>query len=129
MRVPAEDRRELDRQIEDAGWTFFYLAGETKARAFGRGEKAVRKALERILAGPELEKFNCLEITSWKTMRFLRMPFVALTAHARQIQEGATLLQPRWTDSRTVHDSMDLIKQDKLRKENYERGTDVVHQW
>ena len=133
-RVAAEDRRELDRQIKDAGWTFFYLAGEIKAHAFGHDEKAVLRAIERILAGPESEKFNCLEITSWKTMRFLRMPFVTLTAHARQIQEGATLLQPRWTASRAKQNSLDEFRNDKLgkdelRKETYERGTHVVNQW
>ncbi len=122
--VAPEDRAGLDRQINEAGWSFFYQAGEIKARAFGDDEKAVRRAVEGILAGPEMEKFNCMEITSWKTMRFLKMPFVTLTAHARQIQEGATLLQPRWTASRAQQKSTD-----EVRKETHERGTHVVHQW
>src|SRR5580658_5432708 len=104
-RIAAEDRGELDRQIKDAGWTFFYLAGEITANAFGHSQEAARGALERIFAGRELEKFNSLEITASKPGRFLGMPFTTVTAHARQIQEGATLLQPRWTGNRAQQDS------------------------
>jgi hypothetical protein len=104
-RVASTDHRELDRQIRDAGWTFFYLAGEIKATAFGHDQKAVRQAMDRILTGPESEQFNCMEITTWKTIRILGLPFVTLTAHARQIQEGATLLQPRWSTSRAKQHS------------------------
>jgi hypothetical protein len=128
-RVAPEDRRELDRQINDAGWSLFYLAGEIKASAFGHDEKAVRRAVERILAGQELEKFNCMEITTSKTVRFLAMPFVTLTAHARQIQEGATLLQPRWNANHAKQYSTDVLRKDEPRKETYERGTHVVNQW
>ena len=128
-RVAAEDRGELDRQIKDAGWTFFYQAGEIKANAFGEGEKAVRRALDRILADPELERFNCMEITTSKTGRFLGMPFVTLTAHARQIQEGATLLQPRWTGNRARQDSANEKREDIQEAPKEERGTHVVHQW
>jgi hypothetical protein len=99
-RAAGADHRELDRQINDAGWTFFYLAGEIKATAFGHDEKAVRRAIERILTAPESASFNCMEIKNWKTIRILGLPFVTLCAHARQIQEGAQLLQPRWTTSR-----------------------------
>ena len=102
---PEVGHRELDRQIKDAGWTFFYLAGEIKATAFGHDANAVRRAIDQILTAPESEPFNCLEITTGKTIRILGLPFVTLTAHARQIQEGATLLQPRWTSSRAKQHS------------------------
>jgi len=123
-RVAAADHYELDRQIQDARWTFFYLAGEIKRTAFGQNENAVRRAIGRILTGKELENFNSMEIVSWKTIRILGMPFVTLTAHARQIQEGATLLQPRWTTNCTKANSSH-----ELDKTNYERGTHVVNQW
>jgi hypothetical protein len=109
-RITAQGRGELDRQIKDAGWTFFYLAGEIKANAFGDGEPCARRALDRILASPEMERFNCLEITASKPARFLGLPFTTLTAHARQIQEGATLLQPRWTGNRAQQDSTNELR-------------------
>jgi hypothetical protein len=121
--VAPEDRGELNRQIDAAGWSFLYLAGEIKARA-GHDETAVRRAMERVLADPECERFNCMEITTSKTVRFLAMPFVTLTAHARHIQEGATLLQPRWPDNRD-----EKISTEEARTATYERGTDVVNQW
>jgi hypothetical protein len=65
-----------------------------------------------------------MEITTWKTIRILGMPFVTLTAHARQIQEGATLLQPRWTADRSKQPSSN-----ELNSDTYERGNHVVHQW
>jgi len=126
-RVAAQDRVELEGQIKAAGWTLFYLAGEIKANAFGQGEPSVRRALERILAGPEMEKFNCLEITASKPVRFLGLPFTTLTAHARQIQEGATLLQPRWTGNRAQQDSTNELRSENLAEPNrvQERGTYV----
>jgi hypothetical protein len=113
-RISAEYRGELDRQIREAGWTFFYLAGEIRANAFGQGEPAARRALERILAGPELERFNCLEITASKPVRFLGLPLTTVTAHARQIQDGATLLQPRWTGNRAQQDSTNELRNEDL---------------
>lgn len=54
----------LDREIRKTGWTFFCLAGEIKATVFGIDkQKMVRRAIERILAGPKSEKFNSVGIT------------------------------------------------------------------
>ncbi len=54
----------LGRKIHEAGWTFFYLAGEIKASIFGfDGQKTVRRAIKRILANLNPGKFNSLEIT------------------------------------------------------------------
>src|SRR5260221_11614548 len=66
--IAPANRLELDRQIRDAGWSFFYLAGQIQATAFGHGEKAVGRAVKRVLAGLESAKFNCMEIMSWKTV-------------------------------------------------------------
>src|SRR5437667_12727789 len=52
----------LDRKIRQAGWTFFYMA-QIKASAFGFDrEKAVRRAVNRVLANLRSEKFNSLEM-------------------------------------------------------------------
>lgn len=91
----------LDRKIREAGWTFFYLAGETRATVFGiDGEKMVRRAIEqilgnRILANPRWEKFNSLEITqsaSVASKRFLGVRHVTVSARSRHIQRGIGLV-------------------------------------
>src|SRR5260370_25434429 len=57
--VKSLDGYGLGRKIHDAGWTFFCLAYEMKATVFGiDGEKMVRRAIGRIMANRELEKFN-----------------------------------------------------------------------
>ena len=86
------DGYELGRKIEEAGWNFFYLAGEIGAIAFGReGPGTLRRAVTRILAKPEGQKFNSLEVTKIISKRFLGMPFMSVTAHSRHIQQGIGL--------------------------------------
>jgi hypothetical protein len=87
----------LGRKIHAAGWTFFFLAYETKATVFGMdGEKMVRRAIERILANRELEKFNSLEIVrvaSLASKRFLGIRHVTVSARSRHIQESPIIFQ------------------------------------
>lgn len=83
---------ELDRKIREDGWTFFYLAGEVKARVFGLNpEKATRRAMQQVLADQESERFNCLEITQVTRKRFHGLYFVSVSAHWRHIQESMFL--------------------------------------
>jgi len=93
------DGRELGRKIEDAGWTFFCLAGEINVTAFGFDElKTVRRAIAQILASPKSEKFNSLEIarvTSAPWQRFLRLTHVTLSARSRHIQEDMVLFRAK----------------------------------
>ncbi|MGC1255643.1 MAG: hypothetical protein WA867_08810, partial [Candidatus Acidiferrales bacterium] len=71
----------LDRKIHEAGWTFFCIAGEIKTIVFGfEGQKKVRRAVKRILARMNLEKFNSLEITRVASKRFLGVPYVRVSA-------------------------------------------------
>lgn len=84
----------LDRKIREAGWTFFYMAGEVHATAVGSDlEKTRRRAIKRILAKRQSAKFNCLEITQAATKRFLGLPYVSVSAHWRHIQESLVLFQ------------------------------------
>jgi len=92
-----EDRSAMDRQMTDAKWNFFYLAGELKATVLGSGPTAVRHALLKILAGLKDDAFNCLEFTSTTTARFMGLSAVTVTAHSRHIQESNRLHEPRWT--------------------------------
>ena len=93
------DRHGLDRKIREAGWTYFCLAYETKATAFGiDAEKMVRRAIERILANreAEAEKFNSLEIArvAWRaSTRFLGISHVTVSAQSRHIQESPVIFQ------------------------------------
>src|SRR6266851_6639707 len=62
----------LGRKIHEAGWTFFWLAGEIGGTVFGfDGQKTVRRAVKRILTKLKSEKFNSLEITRVASKRFL----------------------------------------------------------
>jgi hypothetical protein len=82
----------LGRKIHEAGWTFFYMAGEIRASVFGFDrEKAIRRAVNRLLANLKAEKFNSLEITRVAAQRFLGLPYVTVSAHARHIQESIFL--------------------------------------
>ncbi len=83
------DRKQLDREINQAGWTFFFMAGETKISAFGFDrEKAVRRAVKGVITNVEAQKCNCLEITQVSPKSFLGIPYVNVRAHARHIQKG-----------------------------------------
>ena len=74
------------------GWTFFYFAGEIKATVFGHeGQKTVRKALKRILAGQDNEYFNSLEITHVVFKHFLGLPYATVSFHIRNMQKSIFL--------------------------------------
>ncbi len=90
------DGGELDRKIRDAGWNFFYMAGEIKVSVFRLdGENTRRKAIEQILGKLKLDKFNCLEITHVAEKRFLGLPYVSVVAHWRHIQESLVLFHAK----------------------------------
>src|SRR2546427_6745617 len=82
----------LDRKIRQAGWTFFYMAVEMKASVFGfDAEKALHRAVNRVLANLKSEKSNCLAITQVAAKRFLGVPYVTVSAYPRHIQESTFL--------------------------------------
>ena len=90
------DGYELGRKIHEAGWTFFWLAGELGATVFGfDGQRTARRAVKRILANLKLGEFNSLEITRMVSKRFLGLSYVSISAHSRHIQENAFLLRAK----------------------------------
>jgi hypothetical protein len=98
------DRYGLDRKIHEAGWTFFYVAGEIITIVFGfEGQKNVRRAVKRMLARLKSEKFNSLEITRVASKRFLGVPYVSVSACSRHIQESLFLFGDK--DLREVESS------------------------
>jgi hypothetical protein len=87
------DRSALTRKIEGANWNFFYLAGEIRGTVLGRDRPGtLRRALQRVLAKQEGQKFNSVEITKVYSKQFLGVPFMSVTAHSRHIQEDVYLV-------------------------------------
>jgi hypothetical protein len=105
--VKGIDGCELDRQINSAGWHFFFLAGEYKVTAFGReGQETTRRAITQIQALVKSERFNSFEITRVTPKAFLGFPYTTLSFHMRNIQESVLLSGNRtstpWKDTRLV---------------------------
>ena len=97
----------LDRKTHDAGWTFFYLAGEYNATVFGpEGQVTVRKAIKRILAALKSERFNSLEVTRVVFKHFIGVPYATVSFHKRNIQKGMFLLagddSPAWENTQLL---------------------------
>jgi hypothetical protein len=86
------DRSRLEASIHNAGWTFFYLAGEIRATVLGFDEQEmVRKAVKRLITDVKTRHLNCLEITRVAMSSFLGLPYTTVAGHARHIQEGLVL--------------------------------------
>ena len=86
------DSSGMDRKLCDAGWTFFFMAGEVKAMAFGSAsEETTRRAIKKAIATMNSDRFNCLEISEITADTFIGMPCVTVAAHPRHIQESIYL--------------------------------------
>jgi hypothetical protein len=82
-------RPTFERTVQEAGWTFFFMAGEIKAMAFGFDkEKAIRTALRRLIADVKSQHCNSIEITQVVGRTFLKVPYVSVFGHARHLQKG-----------------------------------------
>jgi hypothetical protein len=82
----------IDRKLCEAGWTFFYMAGEVDAMAFGPGsEKTTHRAVKKVIGNIKSDEFNCLEISQVAAKGFLGLPYVTVAAHPRHIQESIFL--------------------------------------
>ncbi len=85
--VEPADRRQLERNIREAGSIFYFKTEEITATAFGFDQqKAVRVALQRMIASVRLQKCNCLQISEVIAKSFLRILYVSVSAHLRHIQ-------------------------------------------
>src|SRR4051794_24943158 len=80
-------RSDFERDITQAGWTFFFLAGAIEATVFGfNAEAAVQTAVERLITNAKALNCNCLQIGQVTMKSFLGLPFASVTAHSRRIQ-------------------------------------------
>ena len=86
----------MDRKLGVARWAFFYMAGEINAMAFGSdSEKTTRRAVKQVIANMKSDRFNCLEISRVAAKSFLGLPYVAVAAHPRHIQESVYLFHAK----------------------------------
>lgn len=82
-------RSTFEKAIQEAGWTFFFMAGEIKTTVFGFDrEKALRAALKRLIKAVKSQHCNSIEITRVMCRSFLRVPYVSVSAHPRHLQKG-----------------------------------------
>ena len=89
----------MDRKLCEVGWTFFYMAGEVNAMAFGSdSEKTTRRAVKKVIANMKSDRFNCLEISRVAAKSFLGLPYVTVAAHAATYS-GKFISLPRQTHS------------------------------
>jgi hypothetical protein len=97
--IKNSDVNEVGRRIQEAGWTFFCLAGEMNVTVFGLDpQRTVRRAVEQILKDSKQKEFNSLEIlrvNPVSSKRFLGVCYVTVSACSRHIQESAVLLSDK----------------------------------
>jgi hypothetical protein len=87
------DSSRLDEEIRKYGWNCFFVGGQITVHVVGWRKKAMtRRAVKRLLAIVKSRWFNSAEITSVASGYFLGVPYIALSGHSRQIQQGAQLL-------------------------------------
>ena len=82
-------RPALEKAMQEAGWTFFFMAGEVKATVIGFDrQKALHAALKRLIADVKSQRCNSIEITQILDKSFCRVPYVSVSAHPRHLQKG-----------------------------------------
>ena len=78
----------FEKTVEEAGWTFFFMAGEIKTTVFGFDkQKGLHAALKRLAADVKFQHCNSIEITGVVGKSFWRIPYVSVSVHARHLQK------------------------------------------
>ena len=82
----------LDRRVRAKGWSLFFMAGEIKTLVPGwGGHNTLRRGVKRLLSKTRLQYLNCLEVTDIRRKYFLGVPYLAISANPRHIQEGSQI--------------------------------------
>jgi len=80
-------RPEFEKEIKQAGWTLFFMAGEIQTSVFGFDrQRTAQTALKRLSTIVKSQSCNCIEITDVTEKSFLKLPYVRVRAHARHLQ-------------------------------------------
>jgi len=94
--VKSPDSSGIDRKLREAGWTFFYMASEVDARAFGSdSNKTTQRAVKKVIAKIKSDRFNCVKVSQVAAKGFLGLPYITVAAHPRHIQESMFLFHER----------------------------------
>src|SRR5438105_874052 len=84
-----DSRLTFEKAIHEAGWTFFFMAGEIKVTVFGFDrQKALRAAMKQLIADVKSQHCNSIEITRVVAKSFLSLPYLSISAHPRHLQKG-----------------------------------------
>src|SRR5260370_32271237 len=68
-------RSTFEKTIQEAGWTFFFMAGEIMPTVFGFDrQKALRAAFKRLIADVKSPHCSSIEITRLIGNTFLKVP-------------------------------------------------------
>jgi hypothetical protein len=79
----------FEKGIQEAGWTFFFMAGEMKTTVIGFDrQKTLGAALTRLTTNAKSQHCNSIEITGVARKSFLKVPYVSVSAHTRHFQKG-----------------------------------------
>lgn len=93
----------FEKAIQEAGWTFFFVAGGITAAALGFDRnKTLHTAVRRIIATTKVRNCNSVEIIRVISTTFLGVPYVRVSAHLRHIQQGTVLHQPLALPEQTI---------------------------
>jgi len=86
----ANVRDTLDGNVQNAGWTLFFMAGriKTAGTAFGQAS-ALRAALTRMACMVKAQGCNMFEITEVGYRTLVGISRVNISGHARHLQEGS----------------------------------------
>jgi hypothetical protein len=86
---------QLGKKIENAGWTFFYMANEVRTTGFGFNDQSrAARAVAHVINAVRRENCNCLEITQMRRRSFMGLSYTSLVAHARHIQKSRRFHAP-----------------------------------
>jgi hypothetical protein len=86
---------QLGKELETAGWTFFYMAGEVRTSGFGFDDQSrTDRAMAHAIDAVKRQSCNCLEITQIKRRSFLGLSYTSVVAHARHIQKSRCFQDP-----------------------------------
>jgi hypothetical protein len=86
---------QLGKEIENAGWAFFYMAGEIRTSGFGLSDQSrTARAVAHLINAVRRENCNCLEITQMRRRSVLGLSYTSLVAHARHIQRSRSFHDP-----------------------------------
>ncbi len=87
---------ELERELGKVDWHFFFIPPEIQAFGLARvPDRALHKAITRLLGRAEVEKLNALEITNITTKTYLGFHLASVRAHLRHIQDSPFLFKAK----------------------------------